>query len=251
MRRVAVINQKGGVGKTTVCTNLAHALVLAGQKVTVLDLDPQAHLTASLGIHDPDIQGMASVLLDGVPIDEAVVQARERLQLVPAGSRLGDVEHWQNAGGPRGELLQQALQGRFEDQDFVLFDCPPASGFVAVNALFAVDEVLIPMPGDYLALQGLSYLMGTLHNFEQALNRRFTQWIVLARFQARRRLAQDVRQKLLEYFPGQVLATQIRETAALAECSSFGKTIFEYRAKSQIAGDCRKLADDFLNRRTM
>lgn len=249
-RLIAVINQKGGVGKTTTTINMAHGLALRGHKVTVLDLDPQAHLSASLGVYGP-ATGMDAVLMDGEPIENHLIQARENLQIVPAGDRFGDLERLAEGGSSRGHRLNKALEGRLQDQDFVLLDCPPASGLIAINALFAVNEVLIPVPGDFLSLQGLSFLMGTLKNFERSLQRQFSVRIVISRFHSRRRLAQEVRDKLLNYFPNSVLATPIREAAALAESPGMGKSIFEYRPKSLSATEYSDLVDDFLQERVL
>jgi chromosome partitioning protein len=117
---------------------------------------------------------------------------------------------------------------------------------LAVNAIFASDEILIPMTGDYLALQGMAYLMGTLRNFEKALGHKLKQWVVLSRFQAKRRLSQDVLAKLIKHLPGSVLQTQIGESVLLAESPSFGKSIFEYKSGSKPAQEYDALADDLL-----
>ncbi|MCB1875745.1 MAG: ParA family protein [Chromatiales bacterium] len=252
MQSVAVINQKGGVGKTTTCVNLAHAMSRAGKRVTVLDLDPQGHLAASLGFHERERAGLDAVLLNGASLPDVTVEARENLNLIPAGPRWAELEHLNpSAGVSRGRLLQKTLDGQFADCDFVLMDCPPASGLIVVNALFAADEVLIPMPGDYLALQGLSHLMGTIRNFESMLGHSLKKRIALTRFHPRRRLAQEVRRKLQDYFPGQLLPTPIREAAALAESPGFGKTIFEYRPNSSAAEDSEAMARDYLEERTI
>ncbi len=249
MLTIAVINQKGGVGKTTTTVNLAHALALAKHKVTVIDLDPQGHLTACLGVHEPNINGIDNALLEQrYPVKTAAIAVRKNLQLVPAGARLGEVES--NPAMTR-DRLQTVLADQFDDQMCVLIDCPPSSGLLVVNALLVADTAIIPVASDYLALHGLSYLMGTFKNFELSLDRKIPFWIVLTRYQNRRCLSQQVRDNLLQYFPGRVLATPIRENVALAESPSFGKTIFEYRPKSTGAKDYRALAQDLLKRRTL
>jgi len=245
---IPVINQKGGVGKTTTTLNLAHALALAGQKVTVIDLDPQGHLSASFGIHDPKIGGIDRALLGTQALRENVIEIRENLKFVVAGARLNEIE--QNVNIPH-DRLKTVLQGVFDDQMCVLIDCPPASGLLVVNALFAADTALVPMVGDYLTLHGLSHLMATFRKFEKTLNKSIPLWIILTRYQKRRRLARDVKDRLLAYFPERILATPIRESVALAESPSFGKTIFEYKPKSSGAEDYRHLAQDLLHRRTM
>lgn len=250
MRTIAVINQKGGVGKTTTTANLAHALVLNQQKVTVIDLDPQGHLTTSLGEDYLQRPGLDSVLLHDEAIESCVKQVRMGLSLVPSGPELGDLEHKSLRGIKRGTLLREAMKDSFQEQDYILIDCPPASGLLVINALFATNEALIPVAGDYLSLQGLSYLIGTFKNFEK-LGHKIKESFVMTRFNTRRRLPQQVMDTLKQYFPEQVLATKIREAAALAECPGVGKTIFEYRKNSHGAHDYGSLALDLAQGRTV
>ncbi len=251
MQMMAVVNQKGGVGKTTTTVNLAHALVLAGKKVTVIDIDPQGHLAVSLGVNDTPLPGMDEVLLSDADINDYWMEVRDGLHLVPAGPRLGDVELLAQGGAARGFKLREALNGYFDDQDFVLLDCPPASGLLVVNALVASDEILVPVSGDYLGLRGLVYLVNTCKRLEGLLKRGIARSIVLTRYHQRRRLAREVRAKLKNYFPGEVFATPIREVSALAECTSHGKTIFEYRRRSNGALDYHALARDLMDGRMM
>lgn len=247
---IAVINQKGGVGKTTTSANLAHALALKGMKVTLIDFDPQGHLGVSFGEINHG-EGIGEVLLGNSRLDEAIVMVRENLQLIPAGSALKEIEQLTEGGAQRGDLLRKVLETSLQDQDFVLIDCPPSSGLLAANALFATEELLIPMSGDFLSLQGLSHLMGSVRKFEKVLNKKYTKWLVLSRFNSVRRLSKQVLNILLKHFPQQILATVIRENAMLAECPSYGKTVLEYRPSSRSARDFRSLADDFLERKVM
>lgn len=250
MRLVAVINQKGGVGKTTTVVNLAHVLATQGYNVTAIDLDPQGHLSASLGIDTRQSTGLDEVLMDGVSIKDVMQPVRENLSLIPAGKKLGSLEQQDQGTAERAKRLKNSL-AKLKNQDFVFLDCPPASGFLVVSALYATKEVLIPVASEYLSLHGLSHLMGTLKQFESSLGHKFKQWVVVTRFHKRRRLAQDVKAKLEEYFPGMVLKTTIRETSALAESPSFGQTVIEYREDSHGAEDYRALAKDFVKGRTM
>ena len=250
MRTIAVINQKGGVGKTTTAVNLGHALALTGKRVMLVDLDPQGHLSACLGLFRAPGEGMDSVLLDGKPLTGFAVGTRELLQIVPAGNRLGDFE--QVAGGvERAHLLRKAVEADMPDVDYLLFDCPPSAGLLVVNAVVAADDVLVPVAGDYLSLTGLAKLMGTLKRIEGLRDKPLVKWIFLSRFIARRRLSQEVLGKLLQHFPQHLLKTSIREAAVLAECAGAGRTIFEYRGKSKSAEEFRQLADDLLQARVM
>ncbi len=245
---IAVMNQKGGVGKTTTTLNMAHALALSGRDVTVLDMDPQAHLTTSFGAENS--AGADAVLLEGATIGEVEQRVREGIRLVSAGPRLGEAETMKAGGAQRGWLLDKALDAA-GPREVVLVDCPPSAGLLAMNALLATREVLIPVAGDYLSLHGLSRLVGILQHIEQTLGRSSRKWVVLTRFHERRRLAREVKEKLLQHFPGQVLATPVRETVALAESPGFGKTIFEYQARSNGAADYRLLAGDLMAGRVM
>lgn len=251
MRKLAILNQKGGVGKTTTAVNLSHALAIKGYMVTSIDLDPQGHMCASFGVESMNGSGVDDVILNKASITDKSIVVRERLRLVPCGSELGKIEHITHNGVKLGSCLKDAMEGNFSDQDFIVMDCPPSSGIITVNALFSADEIIVPVVGDYLSLQGVSYLMGTLKNFNKYLKHLVKIWIVITRYHTRRRLPQDIFEKLVEYFPGMVLCTKVRETASLAESPSFGKTIFEYRNKSNGAHDYNSLADDIILHRVI
>ncbi|MGZ5006808.1 MAG: ParA family protein [Methylobacter sp.] len=251
MRIVAIINQKGGVGKTTTTANLCHAIAESGSKVTAIDLDPQGHLAVSLGVTAQNIGGIDEAMLKKKKIQQQLIPVRDNLQLITSGATLKDIEHLTNSSSPRGVLLKDALNGSLNDQDFIFIDCPPSSGLLVANALIAADEILIPMTSDFLALQGLSHLMGTIKRFEKALQRKYKTFLVMSRYSPNRRISSQVLNVLLTHFPRQILATVVRETALLAECPSFGKTILEYSPKSRSARDFRSLAHDFLESKVM
>ncbi|MEI6413100.1 MAG: ParA family protein [Pseudomonadota bacterium] len=251
-RLIAVINQKGGVGKTTVAVNLGHALALAGKKVTLVDLDPQGQAAASLGHFQPHTRGVADVLLGRADFAEVVIPSRERLDLVPAGVLLSTLEEQTLPKGPsRHQWLRQVLedQGRFADRDLVLFDCPPASGILSANAALAVDEALTPVTGDYLGLSGLAYLAVFLKRLQMARRRPLRHWIVLSRYLPRRKLTLEVTDNLRQHFPGQVLATGIKEAALLTECPGLGQTVLEYGPHSPSAREFIELAQDLIEGR--
>ena len=248
MRTFVILNQKGGVGKTTTAINLSHAMVLKGHKVTAIDMDPQSHLTAGLGKETPSQSGIDEVLMGESSFSEMKVEARKNLQLLPAGIRLAQVEQSPKSVKSGHLLANQVKKLR---QDFVFIDCPPSSGILSMNAILAAKEIIIPVSSDYLALHGLSRLMGILKQVEDRLDHKMKVWVALTRFHTRRRLSNEVCDKLVSYFPNGVLKTPIRETVALAECPSYGKTIFEYQKGSNGATDYNSLAEDLLNRNTM
>ena len=222
-----------------------------GKKVTVIDLDPQCHLSVSLGITDRTKTGVDEVMLHQRPLVDQLISVRKNLNCLVAGPRLQEIEQLVGGTAQRGDLLGTVLQSSLHDQDFIFIDCPPSSGVLVANALFSANELLVPMTSDYLALQGLSHLLGTIKKYEQVLKKNYRISLVISRYVASRRLSKDVIDTLLKYFPDKILATPIRETALLAECPSFGKTIFEYRPGSRSARDFAALAQDFLEGRVM
>ena len=246
MRTIAVINQKGGVGKTTTTANLAHAFAIKGHSVTGIDMDPQGHLAAHWGCYRKDAHGVDQVLLGEKIIPQVAVSARDRLHLVPAGEGLKKIERGE-CGSISANTLKEALSSVADTQDFTFIDCPPASGLLIDYALSAADEMIIPVAADYLALRGLSDIIETVRKFEQQLDKEFKLWVVVTRFHTRRKLSIEVRDKLLEYFPDNMLATSIREASVLAECPSFGKTAFEYKGANFGAYDYASLARDLLS----
>jgi chromosome partitioning protein len=250
MRVVAIINQKGGVGKTTTTVNLCHALAAVGKKITVIDLDPQGQLAISFGVRLQHQSGIDDAMLKEKTINQQLIKVRDNLQLVTAGARLKDIEQLTDSKTARGVLLRNALKG-IQDQDYIFIDCPPSSGLLIANAMIATDDILIPMTSDFLALQGLSHLMGTVKRFEKTLQKQYKLLLVMSRYASTRRISAQVLNNLKTYFPGQILATIIREAAVLAECPSFGKSILEYSPKSRSAIDFQNLAIDFLEGRVM
>jgi len=250
MRSIAVISQQGGVGKTTIAANLGHALARVGRRVVLVDLDPRGHLSASLGIFRRPARGVADLMSGEATLEQVAIRSRERLTLIPAGERLGDLEAVRAGGAARARLLREALDGALAEQDFVLFDCPPAGGLLVVNAILAADEALLPVTGDQPGLNGLAQSLLTLKGLQPLRARPLRHWIELSRFMTRRHLAQEVRSRLRRHFGGHILATPVREAALLAECRGLGRTIFEYRDGSRSAAELAELARDLIDGRT-
>lgn len=240
MRIIACVNQKGGVGKTTVCANLAYALSEQGRRVLVLDMDPQGHLGQSYGFFQNKRPGIDSLLSGSHNFNEIIVELSDTLSFVPSGPGLQKMESIPMGKG-KGLLLKKAVQKQIRDYDFILLDCPPSSGFLVVNALAVANELLIPVTPDYFGMSGLSMLLTTVKNFEKVLGKYQHRWIVVSRMQTRR-LTKDVMKKLEHYFKQSLMPVQITERAALAECPSYGKPIMAYAPNSSSSKEFEQLA---------
>jgi chromosome partitioning protein len=251
MRVVAVMNQKGGVGKTTTTCNLGAALALRGQRVLLIDLDPQAHLSLHL---DHDVHSekptIGDVLVDGTPLESAIAPTGvERLALVPAHIDLASAELELAGEIGRETVLRSALAdvAKRDEYDVVLIDCPPSLGLLSLNGLCAADQVMIPLQAEFFALHGISRLMDVM----EKLRKRLTHGpellgIVLCRMQSTTRLAREVEEEARGHFGARVFPTTIRQNVRLAEASSHGRTVFQYDAASQGAKDYAALADEVL-----
>jgi chromosome partitioning protein len=250
MRTIAVVNHKGGVGKTTTVVNLGHALALRGQRVALFDLDPQGHLTASLGHFKTVGIGADRVLLHDAALDTQLLPLRDWCLVLPSGDELGDFEQL-SGGSERAYRLRGALQASDLGVDTVLIDCPPSTGMLIVNAVAAADDVLVPVAGDYLSLTGLARMLLTIKRLQPVARSTLHKWIFMSRFVARRRLSREVYDKIEHHFPFSLLGSSVSEAAALAECAGVGKSIFEYRRDCRSAAEFESLADDLINERVV
>lgn len=246
IRRLAVYNQKGGVGKTSTTANLAVALAELGESVVVLDADPQGHLTASL-CGPPRRPGLAEAIRGTRELGELLID-RDGIGVVPCGLDLIDVlesDRDRFSGNDMARLMDFYGRGR----TMMLIDCPPALNWIVRRMLLRTPDVLVPVASDYLALQGLADLTLTLRSLEQEAGAPFRQHVVATRFDARRRLSVAVLERLTAHFAGRVAQTVIRECVAIAEAPSFARTVLEYAPSSNGAKDYRALAGDLLNGR--
>jgi len=245
MRTVAIVNQKGGVGKTTTVVNLAHALSRRGERVMLADLDPQGHLSACLGVHQPPASGMDRVLGGEGGADDFALPLGHGMRLVASGDALGDFGRTES-GKEMAYALENALAASPPEVDRLVLDCPPSSTLISVNAIVAADEVWIPVAGDYLSLTGLARLILTLKRLDPLRRKPLRKRVFMSRFVARRRLAQEVRTKLRQHFPDYLVDSVISESAALAECAGAGKSIFDYRPACRAAAEFEQLADELV-----
>ncbi len=259
MKIIAVMNQKGGVGKTTVTINFASGLVRAGRKVLVIDADLQANATTGFGLevkHKDDLVcDFLSILLNNCKISDALLtrsmQTKNKMSqiyVIPATIALSGFDQAVRSLPNKQLLLKQMLHEIDGDYDYVLIDCPPSLGLMTVNALVAADEILIPVQPEFFALQGISQLLDTIKLLQKNLNPHLKiGGVVCTRFN-RRKIHQEVLSCLEERFKSTLFATKIHEIIAIAEAPSFGKTIFEYSAQSNGAYDFDLLVKEFLNK---
>src|SRR5581483_660734 len=236
MRVLVVSNQKGGVGKTTTAISLGAALVERGQRVLIVDLDPQANATSGLGIAK-DRPGTYAVLLKEQPITDSIVHTEiERLDLLPSGPDMTGAEVELVPLMAREFRLRQALRAAASSYDTVSVDCPPSLGLLTVNALAAGDGVLVPVQCEYYALEGLAQLLDTIEAVRQRLNDHLEVLaIVLTMENRRNRLSMQVIDEVRKHFPKLVARTRIPRTVRLAEAPSYGKPISVYDPESRAA----------------
>jgi chromosome partitioning protein len=244
-RCISVLNQKGGVGKTTTTVNLGAGLSRLGRKVLLIDLDPQAHLSYALGIPVEDLDYSVYNFIKGEVNPEQVMQQRDNLMVLPGSMQLSGMDVEFSGRANKEFMLQRALMANFKDYDYIFMDCPPNLGVLSINALAAASEVFIPLQAEFLALQSLSRLMETVNFVKEELNYQLAVTAIIAtRFSKNKRLSREVIYKIREYFPTQLLSTSIRENVALAEAPSYGQDIFSYGPKSNGAFDYLRLAKE-------
>ncbi|MCE5266765.1 MAG: AAA family ATPase [Planctomycetaceae bacterium] len=257
MRTIAVMNQKGGVGKTTTAVNLSAALAAAGQRVWLVDLDPQAHATLHLGIEpQPNEASVYDVLVGKTRLSEVCRPAGENLWLIPSTLDLAGAEVEVAAMAGREAILRQKLADEPAAAEYLIIDCPPSLGLLTLNALAAVREVFIPLQPHFLALHGLSKLLETIDVVASRVNAELKlTGVVLCMYDAATRLAAEVAQDLDTFFTNargqptpwadaRLFQTRIRRNIRLAEAPSFGKSILDYASDSHGAEDYRKLAEE-------
>jgi chromosome partitioning protein len=248
---VACANQKGGVGKTTTVVNVASYLAGAGQRVLVVDLDPQGNATSGLGIDRDRVEGSAYDLLVGpeptTPLE--LPTEVDGLWVIPSGRELAGVEVELVALEGRERKLRRALRPQVERFDYILLDCPPSLGLITVNALTAADSVLIPIQCEYYALEGLSQLMSTIDLIRDDLNPSLrVKGVLLTMYDARTTLSADVSAEVRRHLADQVFEAVVPRSVRLAEAPSYGKPIALYSPESRGAQAYRRLADEILSR---
>lgn len=248
MRIIAVLNQKGGVGKTTTAVNTAAALARLGKRTLAVDMDPQAHLTYSLGVMAHELERSVLDLMRGDAALEDLVLDCGGVDLVPSSMALSGAEFEFSSGSGGGGLVRSALNG-LAGYDFVFLDCPPNLGVLTVNALATAGELLVPVQAEFLALQSLGSLMRTVETVKARINHGLAlAGIVVTRYQKQKKLSREIHRKILEHFGPVLLSSVIRENVSLAEAPGFGQDIFRYSPRSNGALDYLNLGKELLMR---
>jgi chromosome partitioning protein len=247
---IAITNQKGGVGKTTTCINLAASLAATKHRVLVIDLDPQGNATVGCGVTKGQIQtSIKEVLLDNIDITQAIINTQAHFNLLPADGELTVAEVQLLKLESREYYLRRVLAPIREHYDFVLIDCPPSLNILTVNALVASDSVLIPMQCEYFALEGLAALLNTLEQLRQTANPGLQiEGLLRTMYDGRNRLTQEINQQLATHFADKVYHTVIPRNIRLAEAPSHGLPVLFYDERSQGAIAYLALASEVVRR---
>lgn len=250
-RIISIINQKGGVGKSTTAVNLAAALGELGKKVLIVDFDPQGNSTSGLGIEKEELeQCVYDALLNDVPAKNLLIQANcNNVTVIPATIQLAGAEIELVSAMARETRLKELLEPVQENYDFVFIDCPPSLGLLTINALTAADSVLIPIQCEYYALEGVTKLLESMRMVKSKINKGLEVFgVLLTMYDSRTSLANQVVDEVKQYFGDKVFNTLIPRTVKISEAPSFGMSVIQYAPQNKGAQSYMELAEEVIGR---
>ena len=246
---ISVVNQKGGVGKTTSAVNLVACLGEMGKKILLVDIDPQGNTTSGYGIARKGLSATSYELLIGTcSARQAIIKTKFKgVDIIPSNINLAGAEIEMAAMDKREALLKNALAIVQNDYDFIFFDCPPSLGLITLNALTASDSFIVPIQCEYYALEGLAQLMATVRTIKRMYNPYIElEGVLLTMYDGRLNLTQQVVAEVKNFFPNKVYATVIPRNVRLSEAPSFGEPVIYYDRGSRGAESYTALAEEFL-----
>ena len=246
---ISVVNQKGGVGKTTTAVNLSAAVGAAGKRVLLADIDPQGNSTSGYGIGKRSLSSTSyDMLVSAAPASEAIIPTGfANVDIIPSNINLAGAELEMSSMDRRESLLKSALAEVFANYDYIFFDCPPSLGLITLNALTASHSFIVPIQCEYYALEGLSQLMATVRQVKRLYNPLIDlEGVLLTMYDGRLNLTQQVVNEVKKYFPRKVYGTVIPRNVRLSEAPSFGEPVLYYDRGSKGAQAYSALAEEFL-----
>lgn len=248
---ISIVNQKGGVGKTTTAVNLTAALGAMGKKIMLIDIDPQGNSTSGYGINKRKTDKTSYEVLTGeCELKEAIIKTEfENVDLVCSNMNLAGAEIEIIETENRERILKKAITSVRANYDYIFLDCPPSLGLITLNALTASDTFLVPIQCEYYALEGLSQLMATVRKIKRMYNSMLDiEAVLLTMYDGRLNLTQQVVEEVKKFFPGKVYSSVIPRNVRLSEAPSFGQPVLYYDKRSSGAEAYNKLAEEFLKK---
>lgn len=250
-KTIAIINQKGGVGKTTTAVNLSAAIGALGKKVLLADIDPQGNSTSGYGIIKKNIENSTyDMLVNGVAAKDVVIKTKfKNVDILPSDMNLAGAEVEMIGIDKRENLVKSALSGIWNDYDYIFLDCPPSLGIITINALCACDTFLVPIQCEYYALEGLAQLMTTVRQIKRLYNQHIElEGVLLTMYDGRLNLTAQVVEEVKKFFPQKVYKSTIPRNVRLSEAPSFGEPVMYYDKNSKGSLAYSDFAEEFLKK---